>query len=212
LSAAAAGHPIGPGQVRRRRAARNPFWEDRRSPEQDKEIHMRKALALAVALAVGVGGGVAGSAGASTATKKKPPVKLEGKVENGGTDTVKNDAVTVVQDDFLFVKTFHKATPGSTVTVTVRNQGETRHTFTAKDGSFDTEVAPGEEATVQVAIPATGDAPVVYFCRFHGASKSAGMKGAFFTKKGVKEGAAAGSTGPTATTGPSSTTFPGYGY
>jgi plastocyanin len=156
-----------------------------------------------------VAAGLVGAAGASTPAKKKPPVKLEGKVENGGTATVKNDAVTSVTDDFLFRKTFLKVKPDTTVTVTLRNDGAAPHTFTAKDGSFDTEVGPGTEATVQVAIPA-GNAPVAFFCRFHGASKNASMKGAFFTKKGVKEGAASGSSGPGSTT--PSTGLPGYGY
>ena len=160
---------------------------------------MRRPLVMGIALCLGIGMiGVAGTAGASTPVKK-PPVKLSGTVNNKGTKTVKDGAVEVEADDYYFKSTFLKAPKGSTVAVTVKNESQTEHTFTADNGSFDEQLAPGATATVNVTIPANGK-PLAFHCSFHG---STGMKGAFFSKAG---GTAGKATTDTKSSGG------GYGY
>lgn len=164
---------------------------------------MRKLLAIGMVLGVTLG--LVTAASASAPVKKKPPVKLDGKVTNKGTKTAKGDKITIAVDDFYFKATFVKAKPGTTVKVTLNVKGSAPHTFTAEDGSFDEDLSSGDEVTVDVAIPDSGD-PVAFFCNFHG---DQGMKGAFFTKTGSSSGAS-GSSGSTATTGGGGNT--GYGY
>jgi plastocyanin len=163
---------------------------------------MRKSSVMAVALCLGIAlVGAVGIAGAS-APAKKPPVKLDGKVTNKGTKTAKGGAIEVEADDYYFKPTFIKAAKGTVVKVTVKNEGASLHTFTADDGSFDEQVEPGAEVTVDVTVPADGK-PLAFHCDFHG---SMGMKGAFFSKAGT------GAGGTTKTTTSSGSSGGGYGY
>jgi plastocyanin len=134
-------------------------------------------LALAGALV-----GLVGTAGATSPAKAKPPVKLEGTVNNKGTKTVKGGAVNLEQRDYSFTPTFLKAKAGTTVKVKVKNGGGAEHTFTIDDQNIDETLSPGDTTTVDVAIPANGK-PVTLYCRFH---VNSGMQGAFFTKSGGK--------------------------
>jgi plastocyanin len=165
---------------------------------------------------------VGGVALADAPTKTKPPVTLEGKVTNKGTKTVKKDKITIDEADFNFKPTFSKAKLGSTVNVTLKNKGDTQHTFTVPSLGIDTVLDAGKTATVQVTLPSDG--ALGYYCRFHGAPPSGGqgMQGAFFSKKGeavsTGGGAAPSNSAPTATTGaaPTASTAAsgggGYGY
>jgi plastocyanin len=63
-------------------------------------------------------------------TKSNPPVALSGKVNNKGTKTVKKGKISIATHDFYFKPTFVKAKPGTTVTVALKNDGTTQHTFT----------------------------------------------------------------------------------
>ena len=134
-------------------------------------------LALAGALM-----GPIGPAGAASPAKAKPPVKLDGKVNNEGTKTVKGGKIEAELDDYYFGPTFIKAKAGTTVKIKLENEGDADHTFTIDDQSIDQTVSPGKSATISVAIPTDGT-PVNFYCRFH---VSSGMQGAFFTKAGGK--------------------------
>ena len=161
---------------------------------------MRKVLVtvLATVAALGIAlPGVTGPAGASV--RSKPPVKLDGTVTNKGTKPVKGNAVVIEQDDLYFKSTFLKAKAGSTIKVTVKNDGGTAHTFTIDGQGIDKTLSPGKTAKLDVTIPTNGK-PVPFYCRFHVAS---GMQGAFFTKAG----AAAKSSGSSDSSGDG-----GYGY
>lgn len=125
--------------------------------------------------------GVIAPAGASAPTKKKPPVKLDGTVNNHGAATVKGGAVDIEQDDLYFESTFLKAKAGSTVKVTLENEGDANHTFTIDGQDVDEELSPGDTVDVNVKIPSNGK-PVTFYCRFH---VSSGMQGAFYTKSGA---------------------------
>ncbi len=174
---------------------------------------MRKLLALsgAAMLATAIAGG---TAFADAPTKSKPPVTLEGKVTNKGTTTVKKGKVSVEADDFYFKSTFLKAKPGSKVTVSMRNEGDTQHSFTITELGIDQTLDPGKKATVDVTMPASG--ATNFFCRFHGPSGSnQGMQGAFYQREHevvnppVRETAP---SAPTATTTASSASSGGSGY
>ena len=159
---------------------------------------MRKLLMTCVALCATLGLVGASVAAASAPAKAKPPVKLDGKVTNKGTKSVKSGKITIEADDFYFKPTFVKGKAGATVKVTVKNEGSAPHTFTADDDSFDEEISPGDKVTVEVTIPADGS-PLSFHCNFHGGQ---GMKGALFSKSGsgaATSGSGSGSGGTTAT-------------
>jgi len=175
---------------------------------------MRRLLVLAVGAvaAVALLGGVAFAA-------KNPPVQLQGKVNNKGEKTVKNGKISIEADDYYFKPTFDKAKPGSTVSVSLKNEGKTQHTFTIPSLGIDTVLDPDQKATVSVVVP-TGGA-LGFYCRLHGPNGTQGdlgMQGAFFSKKGqsLSTGAAGAtpSSAATATTtaASSSSRMGGPGY
>jgi plastocyanin len=118
-------------------------------------------------------------------------VKLDGTVNNKGTKVVKGASVQIEQGDLYFKPTFLKAKAGSTVKVTVKNEGDTDHTFTIDGQSIDESLSPGDSAKVAVTIPSNGK-PVPFYCRFH---VSSGMQGAFFTNSGGAAQSTGGSSG-----------------
>jgi plastocyanin len=156
---------------------------------------MRRSLAAGVAVVAALS--LVGTAAASAPAKKKPPVKLSGKVTDKGTAKVKNGAITVEQDDFYFKPTYIQGKKGEDVTVTVKNEGSVQHTFTIDSQNVDKTVDPGKSVTVMVKIPANGK-PVAGHCRFHGAD---GMKFAFFSKAGATAKSTSSDSGKS-----------GYGY
>jgi plastocyanin len=153
---------------------------------------MRKLVALTAAAVVATAL-VGGPALADVPTKAKPPVTLQGKVNNKSTATVKKGKISVEADDFYFKPTF-------------------LHTFTIDALGVDQTLNPDQKATVTVTLPASG--ATNFYCRFHGPTgTNQGMQGAFFSKKGdtvTTGGAAAASAGsaPTPTT-TGSTSSPG---
>lgn len=171
------------------------------------------AAALAAVLTAGLTAlGVVVATVPAAAAKKKPPVKLSGKVSNHGIGKVKHGAVELEADDFYFQKTFLKSTAGS-VEVTIENDGDAPHTFTIDAQDIDEELDPGKSVTVTVDV-ADGQ-PVEFYCRFHSGS---GMKGAFYTAsaKGATAKAGTGSTGSSNTSGSNGSSGDGganpYGY
>jgi plastocyanin len=130
------------------------------------------AVAVLAVTAVGCGGD--DSTDTSTAASA-PPVSLDGRVnDHGSTDLGSSTDLDLELDDSYFAPTFVKADPGSTVTVTLTNEGDAPHTFTIDDLGVDEQVQPGASATVEVELPEEGT--LAYYCRFHVAG---GMQGAF---------------------------------
>lgn len=145
---------------------------------------MRKLLVLGVAVlgAIVIAGGASLAVGYVPA--KKPPVKLEGKVANKGSKTVKHGKIEIEADDFYFKPTFIKAKPGTTVTVELKNEGKAQHTFTIPSLGIDKTLDPDQKASIQVAVP---KGALGFYCRFHGPNGTQGdrgMQGAVYTKKG----------------------------
>src|SRR3954453_21373631 len=147
---------------------------------------MRKILILAASMtlfAIACGGD------SSSGT----PVKLSGNTTNKGTKDLSGTSIEVELDDFYFSPTFIKGgTPGSTVTVHLKNEGKQPHTFTSTALGVDEQVAPDATADVTITLPQSG--ATEFHCRFHQASN--GMQGAFFFKDGdtVAGGAASSSS------------------
>jgi plastocyanin len=161
---------------------------------------MRRLLVLTVGAiaAAALVGGVAFAA-------KNPPVQLQGKVTNKGQKTVKKGKISIEADDYYFKPTFAKAKPGSNVTVSMKNEGKTQHTFTIPSLGIDQVLNPDQKATVSVTLPTDG--ALGYYCRFHGPSGTQGdrgMQGAFFSKKG--ESLSTGAAGATPSSAATATT------
>jgi len=124
-----------------------------------------------------------GVAPASAKTTK--PVTLDGKVNNKGTkDISKKKAATleIEADDYYFGPTFVKVQPGEKVTIELKNEGSTTHTFTSDKLKVDQQLSAGKSKKFTVTVPSSGTA-FQFHCDFH---EGMGMQGAFFTKTGGK--------------------------
>ena len=138
--------------------------------------------------------------------KSNPPVKLKGRVDNQGIGTATGGMIEIDQLDNAFSPTFVQIPAGTTsLTVTLKNLGHDRHTFTVPALKIDQVVGPGKSATVTVSVPGPG--AIAFSCRFH---KSKGMQGAFFDKVGAKLVGSTRST-PSGSNGGSKGSG-GYGY
>ena len=140
------------------------------------------------------------SSGATGAAAGDTPVALPGKTENKGTKDLSGDAIEVVLDDFSISPTFIKiGTPGSTVTVTLKNAGSFPHTFTSPALNVNATLQPDETKAITVTLPQRG--ATEFHCTFH--QQSNGMQGAFFFKDGdtVAGGSGANSTSSSSSEG-----------
>jgi len=145
---------------------------------------MRKLITIGAVLLATTLGLAACSSGSSKSSGnsggKTAPVSLPGSVNNHGTKDVSASGASgtlgLEADDFYFSPTFVKAAGGEKITVEFKNEGKASHTFTSPTLGVDKELAPGEKASIDVTMPASGDA--AFFCRFH---QGSGMQGAFFT-------------------------------
>jgi LPXTG-motif cell wall-anchored protein len=115
---------------------------------------------------------------------------LTGTVVLVGTGVALAAGVTMVDDDFNPAQ----ITIASGETVSFTNQGESPHTATADDGSFDTgTVDPGGSASVAFDTPGTYG----YYCLFHGGPGGDGMAGVITVTGTGGGGSAGGNAGGT---------------
>ena len=122
------------------------------------------------------------------------------KANDHGTKAVEDNGKTEVElDDFYFEPTVLEGKPGEKVTLELKNEGQTEHSFTIDSQGVSQDVQPGDEAEVTVTIPKSG--AVSFYCKFH---KSSGMAGALAVT------GQSGGTGGMTDTG--TTTGKGYGY
>jgi plastocyanin len=111
-----------------------------------------------------------------------------------GTKAVEDNGKTEVElDDFYFEPTVLEGKAGQKVTLELKNEGNTEHSFTIDSQSVDQDLGPGEEAEVDVTIPKSG--VVSFYCKFH---KSSGMAGALAVTG--QEGGTGGMTTDSTTT------------
>jgi plastocyanin len=167
---------------------------------------LRVPTVLAVIASAGlvlVGCGSSSSSGKQSSGSSTPtaPVSLSGKVNAHGAKDVSGKGsaarLEVEADDFYFNPTYVKAAPGQAVTLELKNEGQTEHTFTIDSLGIDQDLAAGATKEVAVTIPESG--PLQFHCRFHGAM---GMQGAFYT--GTGSGTATSSTTAASTGSPGS--------
>ena len=154
---------------------------------------MRKLVAL-LGIVGAISFGVIGVAAAAAA----PPVTLSGKTNVHGEKDVsarQQGRLNLEIDDFYFSPTFVKVDPGEKLTITIKNEGKTAHTFTSTALNIDKTLQPDKTTKLKVTIPADGGT-IQFHCRIH---HSMGMQGAFYT------GTASGQ----ATSGATTTTAPG---
>jgi plastocyanin len=108
-----------------------------------------------------------------------------------GSKAVASKGKTEVElDDFYFKPTVLEGKPGEKVTLELKNEGNTEHSFTIDSQGIDKDIQPGDEVEVTVTIPKSG--VVSFYCKFH---KSSGMAGAL-----AATGQAGGTGGMTDTT------------
>jgi len=135
------------------------------------------ALALLVLAAAGCGSSSSSSSGGTTTEESGGGGQktIAGvKANDHGTKAAEDTGKTEVElDDFYFSPTVLTGKPGQKVTLELKNEGNTEHSFTIDSQNVDQELGPGEEAEVDVTIPKSG--VVSFYCKFH---KSSGMAGA----------------------------------
>jgi len=146
---------------------------------------MRRPVVIAAVMTATVLGGlgalgsVGGTAGGKAAKPPAPPVTLSGKVNNKGTKDISASTtatLTLEQDNYYFEPTFVQVQPGEVVTVKLKNEGNTVHTFTSSELGVNKTLSPDKKATVKVTIPTTGTL-FAFHCEFH---QAMGMQGAFY--------------------------------
>ena len=135
------------------------------------------AAAVLLFVAAGCGGGGYGGNDKSEKSEEGTTTTTIGGVqtESHGTKDVSGmsgEKVEIELYDNYFEPTVLKGTPGQKVTIELKNEGETAHTFTISEQSVDQQVEPGDEAEVEVTFPDSG--MLTFVCRFH---QSSGMVG-----------------------------------
>ena len=150
-----------------------------------------------VLAAAGCGSSSSSSSGTTTEESsggggQKPIAGVQ--ANDHGTKAVEDSGKTEVElDDFYFKPTVLEGKPGQKVTLELKNEGQTEHSFSIDSQSVDQELGPGEEAEVDVTIPKSG--VVSFYCKFH---KSFGMAGALAVTG--QEGGTGGMTTDSTTT------------
>lgn len=93
--------------------------------------------------------------------------------DHGTEDVSGESSIAFELDDFYFEPTVLRGEAGQTLTLEAENEGENAHTFTSEELGVDEELQPGDETTIEVTFPDSGQ--VVFICRFHAGQ---GMRGA----------------------------------
>jgi len=147
-----------------------------------RRILLLASLALAAAALAGCGSSSSSSSGDGTATEKSGgggggngQTTIAGvRANDHGRKAAEDNGKTEVElDDYYFEPTVIEGKAGETVTLELKNEGQTEHTFTIESQSVDNTIAPGDEMEVTVTIPKSG--VVSFYCKLH---KSEGMAGA----------------------------------
>jgi plastocyanin len=100
-------------------------------------------------------------------------------VDSGNVDETSRGAsfaLTIEAHDNYFTPTFIKAVPGATVAITVKNDGQSPHTFTIDGTGVDVVLSsPGQTGKAVVKLPINGS--LAFHCTYH---LTLGMQGAFY--------------------------------
>jgi plastocyanin len=137
------------------------------------------AMALALVLA-GCGGDDDGSAGGggaygggSPATTTAATTAASGGAVGGPAMDVSGMTVVDMElKDDVFAPALLRGTPGQAITIDLDNTGAREHNFSIEAQDVDTDVEPGETATVKVTFPDSGTLDFV--CEYHEANGMVG--------------------------------------
>lgn len=129
-----------------------------------RHVRRRFAVTLTMVLMVGVACG-----------DEEGTIQIGGQsVNDHGTEEVSGEtSVEFELDDFYFEPTVLRGDAGQSLTLEAFNEGDEGHTFTSDELGVDQEVGPGQETSIDITFPDSGQ--VVFLCRFH---DSQGMRGA----------------------------------
>lgn len=73
--------------------------------------------------------------------------------------------VEIELDEYYFKPTVLNGTPGQKITLELKNEGNVEHNITVPTQDIDRNVAPAEEAEVEVTFPPSGQ--IGFQCKFH---------------------------------------------
>ena len=121
---------------------------------------------------------------APAAAKSSNPVNVSGKVNVKGKKDIsgkKKATIEIEQDNYYFEPTFVKVSPGEKVTVELKNEGNTTHTFTSDRLNVDQSLSAGKSKKITITVPSNAKA-FAFHCSIH---QSFGMQGALYTKAGA---------------------------
>jgi plastocyanin len=118
------------------------------------------------------GGGAYGGSPATTTSAGPTTTAAAAPAAAGGMNVAGKSLVDITMQDDTFVPSVLNGTPGQTVMLKLQNTGTQEHNFTLESQKVDSDVEPGETATVKVTFPASGT--LGFFCEYH---KSLGMTG-----------------------------------
>jgi plastocyanin len=131
--------------------------------------------ALALSLSACGGGSSNEAAGSTTETSGEGgAVTIAGSQANdhGKMDVSGKDEVSLELDDFYFDPTILQGTPGQALKIELENEGGTEHNFSIDDQGLDQDVEAGEDTSVMVTFPDSGE--LQFYCKYH---KQQGMVG-----------------------------------
>ncbi len=112
--------------------------------------------------------GASGSEGATQTT-----IGSEAANDHGSQDVSGMDEVSLEVDDFYFEPTLLTGTAGQQLTIELDNEGTVEHNFSLDEQSISQDIEAGEDASVSVTLPDSGQ--LVFYCKYH---RGQGMVGA----------------------------------
>ena len=127
---------------------------------------MRRRFAVALTMVLAVGAACGGEEGTIQIGGQNANDHGEGEVSG-------ETSIEFELDDFYFEPTVLREDSGQTLTLEAFNEGDEAHTFTSDELGVDEEIGPGDETSIDITFPDSGQ--VVFICRFH---DSQGMRGA----------------------------------
>jgi plastocyanin len=107
------------------------------------------------------------------------PVDLDGDVNDKGIGDATSGPAEIDVREYSFAPTYLQVDPGGPVALTVVNNGDQDHTFTAAALGIDKRLAPGAKEEVTFTAPVSG--AYEFVCTIHADS---GMKGAVYVNDG----------------------------
>ena len=133
---------------------------------------------LVAVLATGCSGGKRSVTASATTASCASAAGLGGTVSDHGSAAAGGSSLAITAGDFFFAPTCESKVPTGTVSLTVRNSGQTLHNVSVAGQGVDQDVPPGKTITVRLRV---GDRPLVYVCKYH---RTAGMVGALLPARG----------------------------